>query len=117
MKETSTQPNEDIHMAMDLHGRAMLDYLNGRHDAAVIMHRDDGFAYPPIIAARWFYESGFPIVDSKALALCRGTVLNIGAASGTHSLFLENKGLDVISLDASPSVIEVMKRRDVRAPY
>lgn len=101
---------------MDLHGIAMLDYLSGCHDAAVIMHRDDGFAYPPIMAARWFYEGGFPILDSKALLLCKGRVLNVGAGSGTHSLYLEQNGFEVLSLEASPSAVEVMKRRNVRLP-
>lgn len=108
--------DEHLHVAMDLHGKAMLDYLNGRHDAAVIMHRDDGFSYPPIMAARWFYENGIPNLDSRALALCRGRILNVGAASGTHSLLLEDKGLDVLSLDASACAVEVMTRRNVRNP-
>jgi hypothetical protein len=116
MKDTPIQSNSNIQLAMDLHGAAMLDYIDGQQDAAVIMHRDDGFAYPPIVAARWFYEGGFPILDSKALALCQGRILNVGAASGAHSLFLEKQGFDVSSLEASPSAVEVMKRRNVRAP-
>ena len=116
MKDTPIQPDSNIQVAMDLHGRAMLDYIDGDREVAVIMHRDDGFAYPPISAARWFYESGFPIIDSKALSLCKGRVLNVGAASGAHSLFLEKQGLDVSSLEASPNAIEVMKRRNIRMP-
>ena len=33
---------------MELHGQAMLDYLNGEEDAYCILRRDDGIAYPPI---------------------------------------------------------------------
>lgn len=105
-----------VRIAMDLHGLAMLHYLEGQRDVRVIMHREDGFAYPPIPAARWFYENGMPILDSKALALCRGRVLNIGAASGSHSLFLEDQSLEVVSLDASANAVEVMRRRGVRQP-
>ena len=101
---------------MDLHGKAMNDYMNGALDASVLMHRDDGFTYPPILAKRWFYEDGFPMLDTMALSLCRGTVLNVGASSGSHSLFLEEQGLDVTSLDASPQAIDVMRRRNVRHP-
>jgi hypothetical protein len=43
-------------------------------------------------------------------------VLNIGASSGSHSLFLEELGLRVISLDASPQAVEVMRRRIVKDP-
>jgi hypothetical protein len=103
-------------LAMDLHGLAMIDYLNGEREAAVLMHRDDGFTVPPIMAARWFYEGGFPILDTKALELCSGKVLNIGASSGSHSLFLESQGLYVVSVDASAEAVEVMQRRHVRNP-
>lgn len=101
---------------MDLHGMAMTDCLNGAREAAVLMHRDDGFTHPPILAARWFYEDGFPILDLKALALCNGKILNVGASSGSHSLFLEKSGHEVLSLDASPKAVALMKRRDVRNP-
>ncbi len=94
----------------------MIDLLDGERSAAVLMHRDDGFVHPPIVAARWFYEDGFPILDSKALGLCRGRVLNIGASSGSHSLFLESQGLYVVSVDASAEAVEVMQRRHVRNP-
>lgn len=116
MKTPSPQSSSDRQLAMDLHGRAMIDLLNGERDAAVLMHRDDGFIHPPILAARWFYEDGFPILDSKALALCRGRVLNVGASSGSHSLFLESQGLSVVSVDASAQAVEVMRRRQVRNP-
>jgi SAM-dependent methyltransferase len=101
---------------MDLHGAAMIDYLNGEREAEVLMHRDDGFTVPPIVAARWFYHDGFPILDTKALELCRGNVLNVGASSGSHSLFLESQGLSVVSVDASAQAVEVMRRRQVRNP-
>lgn len=116
MENNPTKSGERIQLAMDLHGMAMLDYMTGSQDVAVIIHRDDGFAYPPVIAARWFYENGFPILDTKALDLCRGRVLNVGAASGAHSIFLESKGLEVVSIDASPCAIEVMRRKGVRQP-
>ena len=116
MNSSSPSKSRDSNVAMDLHGRAMIDLLNGERDAAVLMHRDDGFIHPPIVAARWFYEDGFPILDAKALALCRGRVLNVGASSGSHSLFLESQGLSVVSVDASAQAVEVMRRRQVRNP-
>lgn len=33
---------------MDLHGQAMLDYMNGERGAYGILRRDDGAAYPRI---------------------------------------------------------------------
>jgi len=47
MKGPPERP-EELQHAMDLHGMALLDYLNGEHQAAVLMHRDDGLTDPPI---------------------------------------------------------------------
>ncbi len=43
---------------MELHGQAMLDYMNGNENALCILRRDDGVAYPPIYARQFFYHVG-----------------------------------------------------------
>lgn len=53
-------------------------------------------------------------VEQKALDLSRGKVLDIGAGAGSHSLYLQEKGLDVTALDISPRSIEVCKARGIR---
>lgn len=53
-------------------------------------------------------------VEQKALDLSRGKVLDIGAGAGSHSLYLQEKGLDVTALDISPKSIEVCKARGIR---
>ena len=101
---------------MDLHGQALLDYFEGDRDATIVLHRNDGFVYPPLPARDWFYEDGFPEIDRAGLELCKGTVLDVGAGSGSHSLALQNRGLDVVSLEPSSPAVEVMVRRGVRHP-
>ena len=71
---------------MELHGQAMLDYLNGEEDAYCILRRDDGIAYPPIYARQFFYPDGLPELDKIAVERCAGRVLDIGAGAGSHSL-------------------------------
>ena len=71
---------------MELHGQAMLDYLNGEEDAYCILRRDDGVAYPPIYARQFFYPDGLPELDQIAVERCVGRVLDIGAGAGSHSL-------------------------------
>jgi SAM-dependent methyltransferase len=55
-------------------------------------------------------------LEQKALAVCSGTVLDVGAGSGCHSLYLQQQGLQVDSLDISPGCIEVMRRRKIQRP-
>ncbi len=99
---------------MDLHGQALLDYLHGERETYVLLHRDDGFTYPPIPARQWFYPEGLPEFDQAALARCVGKVLDLGAAAGSHTLALQAKGVNVTAVDLSPKAVEVMKARGVK---
>ena len=96
---------------MDFHGQCLLDYLNGEKEAFYLLHRDEGFVSPPMYAGQFFYEDEFPEIDKIALDNCRGRVLDIGAGAGSHSLFLQKKGSEVVPIDNSPKAVEVMRRR------
>jgi len=96
---------------MELHGQAMLDYLNGDEDAYCILRRDDGIAYPPIYARQFFYPEGLPELDKIAVRRCAGKVLDIGAGAGSHSLAIQGRGLEVTSIDISAKAVTVMSER------
>ena len=96
---------------MELHGQAMLDYLNGDAAALCILRRDDGIAYPPIYAKQFFYPDGLPELDKIAVENCAGRVLDIGAGAGSHSLAIQERGLDVTSIDISAKAVRVMSER------
>ncbi len=96
---------------MEFHGQAMLDYLNGEQDAYCILRRDDDIAYPPIYAKHFFYLDGLPELDRIAVEHCVGRVLDIGAGAGSHSLAIQDRGLDVISVDISTKAVRVMSER------
>ncbi|MGW8194826.1 MAG: SAM-dependent methyltransferase [Desulforhopalus sp.] len=95
-------------------GTMMLDYFHGDHDACVevvspelemtAMHGSTMFRNYPAMSG----------LEQRALSLCRGKILDIGAGSGCHSLYLQNTGNDVEALDISIGCIEVMKRRGVK---
>jgi 2-polyprenyl-3-methyl-5-hydroxy-6-metoxy-1,4-benzoquinol methylase len=99
---------------MELHGQAMLDYLKGEEDACCILRRDDGIAYPPIYAKQFFYPDGLPELDRIAVERCSGRVLDIGAGAGSHSLAIQDRGLDVTSIDISAKAVSVMSQRGCR---
>jgi len=99
---------------MELHGQAMLDYLKGEEDAYCILRRNDGIAYPPIHARQFFYPDGLPELDKIAVRRCAGKVLDIGAGAGSHSLAIQDRGLDVTSIDISAKAVTVMSERGCR---
>jgi len=96
---------------MELHGQALLDYINGDDHAHYILRRDDGIAYPPIYAKQFFYPEGLPELDRIAVRRCAGKVLDLGAGAGSHSLAIQDRGLGVTSVDISAKAVEVMSRR------
>ena len=59
-------------------------------------------------------QEDMPELEQKALLLSKGSVLDVGAGAGCHSLALQEIGLDVTAIDISPISVEVMMRRGVR---
>lgn len=55
-----------------------------------------------------------PLIEQKALNLCRGKVLDVGCGAGGHSLWLQKKGHDLKAIDISPGAVEVAKKRGVK---
>jgi hypothetical protein len=52
-----------------------------------------------------------PLLEKKALQLCRGDILDVGAAAGVHSLFLQSIGLSTFPIDISPLSVWAMQKR------
>lgn len=59
------------------------------------------------------YED-MPEIERKALDMAKGRILDVGAASGCHSLVLQERGMDVTAIDISPLSVETMKERGVK---
>ena len=82
---------------------------------AEIIEREDG-----LISARSHtqdYLDPFPlwhVTDRKAMRFARGRVLDVGCGGGRHSLYLQEKGLDVVGIDNSSLAVEVCKRRGLK---
>lgn len=99
----------------DAFGEAVLDYLNGRNSENITVissiSEDDELPLSYLFRS----EKELPLIETKALNLCKGKVLDVGAGSGIHSLILQKKGLEVTAIDTSIGAIEVMKLRGVKS--
>ena len=100
--------------AMTLHGKSLLDYYNGDRTAEIILRRDDGFETVLPISVFFRSEAEFFPGEMEAINLCRGTVLDIGAGSGIHSLVLQSRGLKVTAIDIDPNAVEIMIDRGIK---
>jgi SAM-dependent methyltransferase len=99
----------------DILGTALKDYLKGNNKENITVI--SSIAEDDELPLNYLFRKAdqLPELEQKALALCYGKVLDVGAGSGTHSLILKDKGLDVLSIDVSEGAIEVMKERGLNA--
>ncbi len=97
----------------DLFGKALLDYHNGNytHDLITSTNISDDDELPLPYLFRSYKDS--PKLEQKALQLAKGNVLDVGCGSGSHSLYLQEKGFDVKAIDISEGAVEVTKARGV----
>jgi SAM-dependent methyltransferase len=97
----------------DLFGNALLDYQNGNYTEDLItstsISGDDELPLPYLF--RSFKE--MPKIEQKALKSCIGSVLDVGCGSGSHGLYLQEKGFNIKAIDISKGAIEVAKQRGV----
>ncbi len=90
---------------------AFFDYFNGDKQANILIYNDIGDMEN--VPVSYFFRSfeEMPLLEQKALELCRGSVLDVGAGSGCHSLVLKDRGLDITSLEIRPALVEIMNKR------
>lgn len=55
-----------------------------------------------------------PELEKAAIDHARGRVLDVGAGAGRHSIILQERGFEVVALDASSHSCEVMKDRGLK---
>jgi len=98
----------------DILGDAILDYYQHKRGSKLWVHDEHGPNLEMPVKTYFRTEKEMPAMELKALALCKGSVLDIGAGAGSHALALQEKGLDVTAMDISAKAVIVMKARGVR---
>lgn len=97
----------------DLFGNALLDYYNNNYTEDLItstnISGEDELPLPYLFRS----YSEMPKLEQKALKLTKGKVLDVGCGSGSHSLYLQDQGLDVKAIDISEGAVKVAKQRGV----
>ncbi|WP_179376609.1 class I SAM-dependent methyltransferase [Winogradskyella wichelsiae] len=97
----------------DIFGQALLDYQNGNYSEDLItstnISDEDHLPLPYLF--RSYAE--MPKLEQEALKISEGKILDVGCGSGSHSLWLQEKGFQVKAIDSSKGAIEVAKKRGV----
>ena len=99
---------------MDAYGNALKAYIKGLKKSKIKVECDIAETeYWPV--SEFFHSwNDMSLLERTALELCHGKILDIGAGSGCHSLWLQNNGKEVTSIDISEGAIEVMKEQGLK---
>jgi SAM-dependent methyltransferase len=93
---------------------ALAAYFAG--DAAATVHLESDVGEDEDLPMRVFFrgpDEFFPF-ERRALDLCRGRVLDLGAGAGVHALDLQERGLEVTAVEVLAGAGEIMRARGVR---
>ena len=99
----------------DLFGEALLNYYHKPGKQRLITWTSLTEEDP--VSLSYFFRpyNSMPKIEQKALELTRGTVLDVGCGSGSHSLYLQNtKQLEVVGLDISQGASQVAALRGMK---
>ncbi len=101
----------------DIFGKALLDYQHG--DYTEDIRTETNISEEDILPLPYLFRdySEMPNLEKTALDRSYGKVLDVGCGAGNHSLYLQEKGLDVIAVDTSEGAIEVCRLRGVKNAF
>lgn len=101
----------------DAFGRAVWDWARGGLIPEIV-ERDDGYVEEG--AGPEVYLSGvvgWPSAERQALRHVRGRVLDVGCGAGRVTLELQERGFEVVGLDASPLAARAARHRGVETVW
>jgi precorrin-6B methylase 2 len=98
----------------DPFGEAIKDYFE--KGKAPIIKVNSNYTEDEEIQPSYFFrtEKEMPAIEQKALKLCKGSVLDVGAAAGCHSLFLQKKGFNITAIEKSELASEILTKRGIQ---
>ncbi|MCC8410055.1 class I SAM-dependent methyltransferase [Mucilaginibacter sp. UR6-1] len=98
----------------DILGQAIHNYYHGDKTSKLWIYNRYGPREEMPVKTYFRGEDDMPDLEWCALNRCEGTVLDIGAGAGSHSLVLQQWGTEVTALEISPLAAEVITGRGVR---
>jgi len=99
---------------VDIFGAALQDFMDDKYTEDIVVH--SSIAEDDVIPIPYLFRpySEMPLVEQQALSLASGTILDIGSGAGSHSLWLQQQGLDVTGIDVSEGAITLSRKRGLK---
>src|SRR5690606_5191448 len=102
-------------MHRDVYGEALYDFQEkGELPEPLLLHRSYGDIEEMPVEVFYREEDDIPEMEFIALSLCDGKVLDVGAGTGVHALYLQEKGFEVDAMEISATACKIMEKRGVK---
>ena len=98
----------------DLFGKALLDFQTNNSPEDLVTETNISEADEMSVAYLFRSFEEMPKIEQKALLLSKGKILDVGCGAGSHSLYLQEKGFDVVAIDISENAIKVCQLRGLK---
>jgi SAM-dependent methyltransferase len=98
----------------DLFGKAILDYQTNNSPEDILTETNISEADEMEVAYLFRDFISMPKIEQTALQLANGKILDVGCGAGSHSLYLQENGLEVTAIDISPSAIKACELRGIK---
>lgn len=99
---------------MDPLSLALADYVSGK-PAQLIVHSD--LMEDDEMDVSYFFrtQNELPLIEQTALEHVKGTVLDVGACVGAHSIPLMERGFEIMAIDTCSFAVNYLKKKNVPA--
>ncbi len=98
----------------DLFGKAILDFQTNNSPEDLITETNISEADEMSVSYLFRSFNEMPKLEKKALQLAKGKVLDVGCGAGSHTLYLQKKGFDVMAIDISAKAIKACVLRGLK---
>lgn len=100
----------NVNNITDVFGKAIKDFYKGKNAVIETYSSIGGWDELPVKYLFRSFEE-MPDIEQTALKMAFGKVLDLGCGAGSHSLYIQDKGLSVKPVDISKGAIEVCRLR------
>jgi len=98
----------------DLFGKAILDYQTNNAPEDLITETSISEADEMSVSYLFRTFDDMPKIEQQALSLANGKILDVGCGAGSHSLYLQENGFDVTSIDISANAVKACELRGLK---
>jgi SAM-dependent methyltransferase len=93
--------------------QALSDFINGKENVQLDVLSD--LSEDDVMDVSYYFrkQSELPKIEQKALKLCGGKVLDVGACVGAHSIPLSEEGYEVKAIEVSQTAVNYLESKGV----